>query len=226
MADRPDRWIGVGLARQIKPGSSNPAIVGGNAIAVWRAEKGPANVWEDRCPHRGMRLSFGFVRDGMLRCIYHGWGYEPGGRCASIPAHPDLAPPKTICANVYPSNERYGIIWTNLSETPNAPLPDAGAEEGWQSIRSVHVKQPVAAVKDGLARFDWDGGRIEQIDDGVAFVNSDARGLSLLIAIQPVDESRTGLHVVAKGNGAKDAKARLTWAARLERLRDAIEAQS
>jgi len=224
VAERPDRWIGVALDRQIKPGSSNPAIVGGNAIAVWRAEKGPANVWEDRCPHRGMRLSFGFVRDGMLRCIYHGWGYELGGHCASIPAHPDLAPPKTICANVYRSEERYGIIWTNLSESPNAPLPDAGPDQGWQSIRSVYVARQVAAVKGGLASFDWGGGRVEEIGEGAALVN--AGGLSLLIAIQPVDESKTGLHVVAKGEGAKDAKARLAWASRLERLRGSIEAQS
>lgn len=226
MAERPDRWIGVALDRQIKPGSSNPAIVGGYAIAVWRPETGPANVWEDRCPHRGMRLSFGFVRDGRLRCIYHGWGYEPGGHCAFIPAHPDLAPPKTICANVYPSEERYGIVWTNLCETPNAHLPDVGDDQGWQSIRSVYVKRPIAAVKGGVASFDWGGGRAEEIEDGVAFVRSDTAGLSLLIAIQPVDESKTGLHVVAKGDGAKDAKGRLAWATRLERLRDAIEAQS
>ena len=70
-----------------------------------------------------MRLSFGFVRQGRLRCLYHGWGYGEDGQCAVIPAHPDLTPPKTICARAYGAEAKYGIIWANLSDARAAPPP-------------------------------------------------------------------------------------------------------
>ena len=134
-----DSWIAVGLESQIQPSSSNPAVVGGQALAVWRGENGPVNVWEDRCPHRGMRLSFGFVRGDTLRCIYHGWGYATDGQCTTIPAHPDLKPPKTICANAFPAESRYVIVWTNLSKSPSAPPADFGPDEGWAPVRTVYL---------------------------------------------------------------------------------------
>ena len=63
---------------------------------MWRDSDGVAHVWEDRCPHRGMRLSLGFVRGDQIACLYHGWRYDAAGQCRYIPAHPQLTPPETI----------------------------------------------------------------------------------------------------------------------------------
>ena len=225
MAEASDRWIGIGLDRQIRPASSNPAMIDGSPVAVWRAEKGPVNVWEDRCPHRGMRLSFGFVRGDRLRCIYHGWGYESGGQCALIPAHPDLTPPKTIRAAVYPSITRYGIVWTNLSQTPTASLPEIGEEEDWQPVRTLYVRGSADAVREGLRRFDHGDGLGVEAGGTEAVILRSAAGPQLMFAVQPVDAGRTGLHVVVRGEEASDPRARLAMAKRLERLRGVIEAR-
>lgn len=224
MADRSDRWIAIGLDHQVQAASSNPVVVNGYGLAMWRAESGPVNVWEDRCPHRGMRLSYGFVRGNTLRCIYHGWGYEPGGQCVSIPAHPDLTPPKTICATVYPAETRYGIVWTNLAESPTAPLPDLGPEEGWTPVRSVYVKRPANAVTEEIKALEnGDGGDVETSGEIIMINRPD--GVSLMMAVQPVDSQRAGLHVVASGPGVREFEGRLALAARLEALRDALEAR-
>lgn len=227
MAKRADKWVAIGLDNQVQAGSSNPVIVGGYALAMWRAEdsrpeSGPINVWEDRCVHRGMRLSHGFVRGGMLRCIYHGWGYEADGRCTSIPAHPELTPPKTFCANVYSSETRYGIVWTNLAEEPSAPLPDVADKNGWTPIRSIYVKRPIETVEDGIKAFDH--GDCKVIDTGSGITVIRFEDASLMLAAQSVESEKTAVHVVGKGGAASSIELRLRLATQMERLRDAIEA--
>ncbi|MBC7479670.1 MAG: Rieske (2Fe-2S) protein, partial [Pseudorhodobacter sp.] len=54
-------WHPLALSASIEPGTSAGAVVDGTEIAVWRDTAGRVYTWEDRCPHRGMKLSFGFV---------------------------------------------------------------------------------------------------------------------------------------------------------------------
>ena len=197
-------------------------ILDGQALAVWRGEDGPVRVWEDRCPHRGMRLSFGFVRGNTLRCIYHGWAYGTDGQCVEIPAHPALTPPKTICANSYPAETRYGIVWTTLGDgTGGATLPDLGPDEGWEPVRSLFVQAPVATVLDALRGGSLGGDApARMVADNVAEVAIGPE-LRVLVAVQAMDGGRTALHAVA--NGPRAAAERATLARRLERLRGDIE---
>jgi nitrite reductase/ring-hydroxylating ferredoxin subunit len=217
-----ERWTGIALDHQIQPASSNPVILGGQALAVWRGEDGPVRVWEDRCPHRGMRLSFGFVRGDTLRCIYHGWAYGTDGQCVEIPAHPALTPPKTICANSYPAEPRYGIVWTTLADgADGATLPDLGADEGWEPVRSVFVQAAAGMVLERLQGFDFgNDGAVRMAADNVAEAEV-GPGLRVLIAVQAMDGERTALHAVASGPRAAGERAAL--AGRHERLRGDIE---
>ena len=119
-------WVPIALSRDVPVGSTRAVILEGREIAIWRGESGTAQVWEDRCPHRGMRLSFGFVRGDALNCLYHGWEYGAGASCRRIPAHPDLAVPPTIKAKAFVSAESGGMIWTRESgDEPLPALPDA-----------------------------------------------------------------------------------------------------
>src|SRR5579872_3677400 len=54
------------------------AILLGQELAVWRADDDTINVWENRCLHRGVRLSIGTNLGSELRCQYHGWRYANG----------------------------------------------------------------------------------------------------------------------------------------------------
>ena len=81
----------------------------GREFAVWRADDGYVNVWENRCLHRGVRLSIG-VSDGReLKCQYHGWRYSNRtAGCTYIPAHPADAPARTI-------TNRTSVSYTHLT---------------------------------------------------------------------------------------------------------------
>lgn len=118
-------WIPIALGRDVPAGITRAVIVDEREVVIWRGADGVAHVWEDRCPHRGMRLSLGFVRDNALNCLYHGWQYGAGSQCLRIPAHPDLTVPPTIRANAYAATETGGMIWMSTDATDAPPaLPD------------------------------------------------------------------------------------------------------
>ena len=215
-----DQWTAVALDSQIRASSSNPVTVDDYAVALWRGASGQVNAWEDRCPHRGMRLSLGFVQGDMLRCIYHGWGYGTTGQCAVIPAHPGLTPPRTICATRHPVESRYGLIWTNLAPDPQAELPDLGADEGWRSVRSLYLSAPLERVRDALRDelCCWEG----SLGAGDVVTLDRPDGTRLAAAFQPVGAASTGVHVVARGPGAA-AAGRHDLARRMVRLRHRFE---
>ena len=69
----------------------------GRELAIWRADDGNVNVWENRCLHRGVRLSIGINEGAELKCQYHGWRYaNRSAGCTYIPAHPADAPARRI----------------------------------------------------------------------------------------------------------------------------------
>ncbi len=62
----------------------------GHEYALWRADDGHVNLWENRCLHRGVRLSIG-INDGReLKCQYHGWRYS--NRTGDVPIFLHILP--------------------------------------------------------------------------------------------------------------------------------------
>jgi nitrite reductase/ring-hydroxylating ferredoxin subunit len=192
-------WTAIALSRDVPPENTRAVLVDGREIVVWRGADGAAHVWEDRCPHRGMRLSFGFVRGNALNCLYHGWRYGASGSCAGIPAHPDLTVPPTIKANAFPVREQGGMIWTSFDgdagEPPSIP-------EG-----AVPVVSTVFAVSEAIVRADIG-------TDPVAVMRE--KPATVYFAPHRVSADRTMVHAVAEGD------LRQAWYI-VKSLRNAIE---
>ena len=97
----------------------------------WVLARGPERVvaLEDRCPHRRAPLSAGSFVDGRLRCGYHGWEFDTGGRCAAIPALGDGAPipSRARVGAPFGVEERFGLVWL----APEAPVCDLHAFPEW-----------------------------------------------------------------------------------------------
>lgn len=140
-------WTPVALSIDVPPGTAAPGQMGVHDLAIWRSASGRLSVWSDRCPHRGMRLSHGFVRGEALSCIYHGWRYGEGGACIRIPAHPDLAPPAAIRVPAFAAVEASGVIWAAEQDAGGAP-PDY---PGFAGFRSLRIAAPAEALSAGLA---------------------------------------------------------------------------
>ncbi len=219
-------WIPVALSSDLPAGGVLRAAVGGNDLAVWRSRSGAVRAWDNRCPHRGMRLSHGFVRGESLTCLYHGWQYGTDGICHYIPAHPDLTPPSTLCVRAFACLEKRGVIWISLSDRADEPgvgLPDA------DPIRSLTVDQEIDMMRSMLAtaRFpitaSWspDEGRFTTISDTQSVVIREGRlgdeARLLALAWQALDGQRTALHVVT--SPAASACLKIVLSRWLERVR-------
>jgi len=89
----------------------------------------------DRCPHRGMRLSRGWICEGQIVCPYHGLHFEGTGRCTAIPSEPDAVISRRLDLQIFPAVEAFGLIWTSLARGPlTLPAFEAWDDPGFQSI--------------------------------------------------------------------------------------------
>ncbi|TIL82866.1 MAG: Rieske (2Fe-2S) protein [Mesorhizobium sp.] len=202
-------WMPVALSADLPAGTVIPAQSPAGPIALWRSSSGRAAAFADRCPHRGMRLSHGFVRGESLSCIYHGWSYAQAGNCLRIPAHPALAPPDTIRVATQPVEDGGGIMWISVGE------PAAGPPrfEGLAPLRSMMVEADIAAL-EAVAGTKADGGLLGYTEN--------ARTVQLLLA--PQGKARTLMHVLVD-QGSSQAE-RIAASRAAEALRRAAEDNS
>lgn len=204
-------WVPVALSASIEAGTSAGAVVDGNEIVVWRDNSGKAHVWDDRCPHRGMRMSFGFVRGDHIACLYHGWQYDTAGQCRYIPAHPALEVPQTIKVSTYVAEEKYGIVWATAAG--EAALPEIEGVTEVTPVRSLYIGRGAGDVIAALREIGFsDLGPLQVGDD------------RLLVAPQSISPNKTALHIVIAGVPAVHAGAKQKhYAVWGERLRFDLE---
>ena len=126
----------------------------GREFAVWRADDGYVNIWENRCLHRGVRLSIG-INDGReLKCQYHGWRYcNRTAGCTYIPAHPADAPARTINIRTFPVSERYGLVWSSLEAVENEPAIAALDQKTPLALRGIAVNAPAGLAVEHLQHY-------------------------------------------------------------------------
>lgn len=116
-------WHVIAAVDSLQPGTLQPIRVLDHDLVLWCGQDRHLHVWEDRCPHRSVRLSSGKVVDNMVICPYHGMVYDATGRCIKVPAHPDYVPPKQACVRQYPVQQQYGLVFVCLGEHPTAIAP-------------------------------------------------------------------------------------------------------
>jgi len=210
------RWHPIANVEELQLRHVYQAQLLGRPFAVWRADDGHINVWEDRCLHRGTKLSIG-TNDGQeLKCQYHGWRYaNRTSNCTYIPAHPADAPARTICNNVYKGVERYGLLWS--AEEPQGEVPTVEALEGREvfSLRPIPVNAPPDLVLDTLRNYHFqpndkigeEGAEtdVKTLDEFTVQAESrqgNAKTVAVLF-IQPADSGRTVIRGVLDAVPAK-----------------------
>ncbi|MFC7646492.1 Rieske 2Fe-2S domain-containing protein [Streptosporangium lutulentum] len=111
----------------------------GEPIVFYRTGAGDAVALADRCVHRRFPLSEGHRDGDRLVCGYHGFTYEPDGRCVAVPAQTRI--PRTARVPVYPVVEQDSLVWVWIGDgdadpaaIPRAPWLDA---EGWVVVRGM-----------------------------------------------------------------------------------------
>lgn len=83
----------------------------GENIVLWRDHGGRVHALEDRCPHRGARLSMGWNLDERIACWYHGVEVDGSGTVRDVPAVSACPLVGSQCLRSYPVQERHGAIF-------------------------------------------------------------------------------------------------------------------
>jgi nitrite reductase/ring-hydroxylating ferredoxin subunit len=213
----------------------------GRELAVWRGSGGAVNVWANRCPHRGMRLTVGAILGGELRCAYHGYRYAEGsGWCTSIPAQPGRAPPRSLYASTYPVFEAANLVWTRLVGDESGGASPPAISKNSTSLYGLAVKSQPSDVGTLLARYRFrPSAALAQPEtedelcstsqiDAYSFQSVARKGpmtTEVRLFLQPVDARCTVVHGILCGEIAAGLliPALRHHAQQLTRLRDACE---
>ena len=170
----------------------------GRELAIWRSDDGAVNVWENRCPHRGVRLTVGTNLGNVLKCRYHGWTFASGsGQCVERPAHPGATPPALARARAFPCAEAHGYVWTRLQgDGDDDRGPAVGPTRPALTLRSIHVRAPAATVAELLshhARNPPEASAAEGVDPYEMHAVDPHSG-PIWYFLQPVTEVETVIH--------------------------------
>jgi phenylpropionate dioxygenase-like ring-hydroxylating dioxygenase large terminal subunit len=123
------QWNPIARVNDLSDGHPLAATLLDQPLVVARLD-GTVVVMDDVCRHFQAALSLGEVDRlpcgrPVLRCKYHGWAYDAGGKCVEIP---QLDAGRSIPAEArvrsYPAVVKHGIVWTSLDPEPGSAVPE------------------------------------------------------------------------------------------------------
>ena len=126
----------------------------GRSLVLYRDSRGLPVGLEDRCPHKNVALSIGRVRGDRIVCRYHGWVFDPDGRCVEVPCHsPEERLP--VCAVPrYPAVEQDGWIWVWMGGPVQPPGPPPAYPRtpgyGWFELHNLMAAPLDLILENGL----------------------------------------------------------------------------
>ena len=206
------QWFPVACAHDLAERHVFAGELQGVELAIWRDDDGCVNVWDNRCCHRGARLSMGVNTGHRVRCQYHGWQYRSGdGQCIVLPAASQTPPPTSVCAHTFMAHEAHGLIWMHWLAPAGAPLALAlddwliappAAGQAQHALQSFVLHAEAGAVRAQLARYrDCDAGlaqaQSQESGHALSLAWSEAGAAhALFFLLQPARTDKTIVHAV------------------------------
>ena len=189
-----DYWHVVAFAADVGTAPLAARLLGVDLVLVRSA--GQVAALEDRCLHRGARLSLGRVENGCIECPYHGWRYDSAGACVRVPAREELVTHVQGRIPDFHVAESAGLVWVCLGE-PRMPVP-AFPELG----------DPAYRVTRGHI-YDWKTSaprRLENFCDfgHFAFVHDGSLGSRAHPRVEPVQLWREGAVLRVTRSGIRE----------------------
>ncbi|MEM9066873.1 MAG: aromatic ring-hydroxylating dioxygenase subunit alpha [Myxococcota bacterium] len=144
----PDYWYPALWEGDLKAGEVKEVVFWRRSIAVYRGDDGQVRAVENRCAHRQLKLTGGFVEGCNLVCPYHGWSHNGEGKVVDIPhslfgkKYPKFKVPAV------PVKIRYGVIWIfpgNPDKAETVALPEIPELEGRDPWAHIAVDYTVSA---------------------------------------------------------------------------------
>lgn len=126
-------------------------------VLLYKGDSGQVVALDNRCCHRGAKLSKGRLEGDCVRCLYHGLKFAPSGKCVQIPGQ-DVVPDK-LGVRSYPVIERDHLVWIWMGDKA---LADESLildfpylrEPGWRGMPGyMHYDANYLLIVDNLSDF-------------------------------------------------------------------------
>ncbi len=130
-------WYPVCRSKQLRKSPLKRQLLGQDLVLFRDANRSPVAL-QDRCPHRNVPLSEGWVTAGEIVCPYHGWRFNVRGECTEIPGRCIQKMRQSFAAVRFAVVEQQDLIWVYASpdvipETRPYLLPEY-ATPGFSSL--------------------------------------------------------------------------------------------
>lgn len=90
------------------------------SLVFFREDDGSVVCMEDKCSHRGVKLSIGTVKSGCVTCPFHGFEFNSNGECIAIPANgKNSKVSNRFNVRTYPTYETNGFIFIYNGTDPD-----------------------------------------------------------------------------------------------------------
>ncbi len=147
-----DYWYPI--LRKTDLGKKPKAVrLAGRDIVLFRHE-GKIFALEDRCPHRGVKLSVGQCSyPGTISCPYHGWTFDgaTGRLVAALMEGPESPIVRKVGVSTIPVQEHGNLIWL----WPGSMTPTALAEDVPEWIARQDVFFNISMFTDYKCNWRW-----------------------------------------------------------------------
>ena len=150
-----NKWYLACLNEELDVRNPLPKKMLGRELVVFRTASGRIGVTEDRCCHRNVNLSLGYVQGERITCAYHGWEYNTQGKCEHIPSLPTDKEIPSVCAiRTYKVRTDYKAVWVFLGDeslADSVPLPPMPEMDRLPRVYNYHyVKADLKLVAESL----------------------------------------------------------------------------
>jgi len=152
-----DSWYMAAWDHELIDGKLVARTILEEPVLLYKGDSGRVVALDNRCCHRGAKLSNGRLEGDDVRCMYHGLKFDPSGTCIQIPGQDNI--PKGLGVRSYPVVEKQRIVWIWMGEPAKAdpaliidiPYLD---DPGWRGVPGyMHYKANYLLIVDNLSDF-------------------------------------------------------------------------
>ena len=111
-----DKWFRVCKSEVLKDKPLSKKI-NGIPIVLFRGENNKVGVLLDRCPHRNIPMSKGYIENQNLVCRFHGWHFDTEGTCVKVSQLKNLEDNIERNAFSFDSFEEEGFVYVKCNHT-------------------------------------------------------------------------------------------------------------
>lgn len=148
----PEGWLAIASSRQV---GAQPVSINcfGKDILFWRGSDGQLNGFEDRCPHRSVKLSLGEIvqnpdtKEPCIQCPYHGLEFDQKGQCTLDPKDQESKPFLKI--GKVSVLEKDDVIWIQLGKGGGLELDSLNGENRDRQVAPDSNSSPRMKVPAG-----------------------------------------------------------------------------